>query len=234
MPSKNVAYNGQAFWHSIHSSNSQVGPITYPQDMRNCVNCHDAKAGGGDSWYTHPSRAACGACHTKVNFATGVGHSGANLPQLSDDECARCHQPQGDLEFDASIKGAHTQLYKSNQLKGLKAAIVSSSNMLPGKKPTVVYKLTNGDGTAVDGTKLATFAPILAGPTTSYTKYFRENGVVASTNPNPGVFDMATGNTTYTFTNAIPTTASGTWTLSADIYRNVNLKRGDGKADIIQ
>src|SRR5512140_345906 len=226
MPSKNVAYNGQAFWHSIHSSNSQVGPITYPQDMRNCVNCHDAKAGGGDSWYTHPSRAACGACHTKVNFATGVGHSGANLPQLSDDECARCHQPQGDLEFDASIKGAHTIPEKSKQLKGLVATIDSYSDMAAGKKPTVVFKITNGDGTAVDGSKLNSFSPKLGGPTTSYSKYFSEAGAATAK------FNAATGLTSYTFTNAIPDNAKGTWTLSGDLYRNINLKRGDGGADV--
>ena len=47
-----------------------------------------------------------------------------------------------------------------------------------------------------------------------------------------GVFDAAAGTTTYTFTAALPADATGTWTISADIRRNVTLKRGDGKADI--
>ena len=41
-----------------------------------------------------------------MNFATGANH--VNLPQVSDNQCTQCHIPQGELEFDASIKGAHT------------------------------------------------------------------------------------------------------------------------------
>ncbi|HEU5162865.1 MAG TPA: hypothetical protein VFV54_06960, partial [Thermoanaerobaculia bacterium] len=79
---------------------------------------------------------------------------------------------------------------------------------------------------AVDGTKLATFSPILAGPTTSYKTYFREDARTRAT------FDAATGNTTYTFTNAIPADAKGSFAISADVYRNSTLKRADGGADI--
>ena len=86
--------------------------------------------------------------------------------------------------------------FKSKQLKGLNAAVVSVTNMLPGKQPTAVFKITNGDGTAVDGTKLATFSPILAGPTSNYGANFRENAITK------GVFSAAAGTTTYTFTAA--------------------------------
>ena len=48
---------------------------------------------------------ACGACHNDVNFATGEKHAGG--PQFDDKLCANCHIPQGEIEFDASIKGAH-------------------------------------------------------------------------------------------------------------------------------
>jgi hypothetical protein len=30
-----------------------------------------------------------------------------NLPQVSDNNCATCHTPQGELPLDASILGAH-------------------------------------------------------------------------------------------------------------------------------
>jgi OmcA/MtrC family decaheme c-type cytochrome len=213
--------------------------VTYPQDRRNCWNCHEGtgaastKPTQADAWLTKPSARACGACHDDVNFATGEnhGHPGANIPPQKDDsQCARCHIPDSGVEFDASIKGAHTIPEKSRQLKGLKSEIVSFSDMVAGKKPTVVFKITNADGSAVDGSKLATFAPILAGPTTSYTKYFRESGV--GTTATAAKFDAATGLTTYTFTNAIPADTKGTWTLSADVYRNATIKRTDGLADI--
>lgn len=203
--------------------------VLYPQDVRNCANCHEGtnaslKTTQADLWNTKPSRDACGSCHDDVNWVTGAHHAAG--PQLDDNACASCHHPESEVEFDASIKGAHMIPEKSKQLKGLKAAIVATSDVAPGKKPTVVFKITNGDGTAIDGTKLTTFAPILAGPTRDYTKYFRENALAKA------VFDAAAGTTTYTFTNGIPADATGTWSFSGDIYRNATLKRGDGGADI--
>ncbi len=209
-------------------SSSDFSTVGYPQNILNCANCHEGtvatnKGAGSNVWYTYPSRAACGSCHDDVDWVTGANHPAG--PQADDNACASCHQPDG-LEFDASIKGAHTVPEKSKQLKGLNATVVSVTNMTPGKSPTAVFKLTNGDGTAVDGTKLATFSPIFAGPTSNYGVNVRENAITK------GVFSAAAGTTTYTFTAALPATASGTWTISADIRRNVSLKRGDGKADI--
>ncbi|MEO8215550.1 MAG: OmcA/MtrC family decaheme c-type cytochrome [Acidobacteriota bacterium] len=203
--------------------------VAFPQDIRNCATCHEGsdpnnKGAQSNAWYTYPSRAACGSCHDDIDWVTGINHPGG--PQLNDSACASCHIPDSGQEFDASIKGAHTIPEKSKQLKGISATIVSVSDMAAGKKPTVVFKITNGDGTAVDGTKLSTFAPIVGGPTSSYSKYFRESALAKA------VFDAATGTTSYTFNNALPADASGTWTVSADIYRNVSLKRADGKADI--
>jgi len=203
--------------------------VVFPQDIRNCANCHEGtnpanKGAQSNVWYTNPSRAACGSCHDDVDWVTGANHPAG--PQADDNACASCHQPESGQEYDASIKGAHTVPEKSKQLKGLNAAIVSVTDMAPGKNPTAVFKITNGDGTAVDGTKLTTFAPIFGGPTSSYSKYYRESALTK------GVYDAAAGTTSYTFTAALPGDASRTWTISADIYRNINLKRGDGKADI--
>lgn len=203
--------------------------VTYPQDVRNCDNCHEGidatkKPAQSDAWYTKPNREACGSCHDDVNWVTGANHAAG--PQLDDTQCASCHQPSSDVEFDASIKGAHTIPLKSTQLKGITATVVSATNMAPGKKPTAVFLLKNNDGTFIDATKLATFSPILAGATSDYTWYRREEGRTT------GVYDAATGTTTYTFTNAIPETAKGSWTISVDIRRNATLKRGDGGADI--
>jgi OmcA/MtrC family decaheme c-type cytochrome len=202
---------------------------TYPQDIRNCNNCHEgtnaaAKPAQALAYITNPSRDACGSCHDDINFATGEKHPGG--AQANDAACATCHIPDSGQEFDASVKGAHTIPLKSKQLKGINATIVSATNVKAGQKPTVVFKLTNGDGSAIDGTKLATFSPILAGSTSNYGPNFRENAIAK------GIFDAAAGTTTYTFTTAIPADATGTWTLSADIRRNVTLKRADGKADI--
>jgi len=220
--------NGQ----SIHDFSTVAWPqLTQIGDIRQCATCHEGtvatnKGAQSNAWYTNPSRDACGSCHDNVNFTTGENHPAG--PQADDKACASCHVPDSGVEFDASIKGAHVVPEKSKQLLGLNATIVSWSDMAPGKKPTVTFKITNGDGTPVDGTKLSAFAPICAGPTSSYGKpYARESGLTK------GVYNATLGTTTYTFTTAMPTDASGTWTLSADIYRSVNLKRGDKKADIV-
>jgi OmcA/MtrC family decaheme c-type cytochrome len=202
--------------------------VVFPQDIRNCATCHEGsvaanKGAQSTAWFTNPGREACGSCHDDINWVTGANHPAG--PQADDKACAACHQPEG-VEFDASIKGAHTVPFKSKQLKGLNATVVSVTNMLAGKQPTAAFKITNNDGTVVDGTKLATFSPILAGPSSNYSKYYRENAI------SKGVFSAAAGTTTYTFTAALPADASGTWTISADLRRNASLKRGDGKADI--
>lgn len=215
--------------NSIHDYST----VAHPQDPRNCDSCHEGnvpanKPAQSASWYTRPTRDACGACHDDVNWTTGANHPGG--PQANDAACAACHVPETGIEFDASIKGAHTIPYQSNQLKGLTATIVSMSNFLPGKNPTVVYSVKNGDGTAVDGTKLQTFSPIFAGPTSSYRTYLSQSGL--ATGSNPATFNATTGTTTFTFSSPLPSDAKGTWSASVDIRRATSLVRGDGKPNI--
>jgi OmcA/MtrC family decaheme c-type cytochrome len=203
--------------------------VVYPQDIRNCDNCHEGTGAAATKptqshiWYATPTMNACGACHDDINWTTGAGHAAG--PQANNDACATCHPADGP-EFGATVKGAHTIPLKSTQLAGLNVEIVSASNMKPGEKPTVVFKVTDNKGTALDATKLSTFSPILAGPTTSYKNYWRESGKTT------GKFDAAAGTTTYTFTNAILADTKGTWTVSADVYRTVAIKRADGEADV--
>lgn len=202
--------------------------VAFPQDIRNCTTCHDAAAKEKEIWYTRPTALVCGSCHDNVNFATGANHPGG--PQSDDSACANCHVPDSGKEFDASIVGAHTIPLKSTQMMNYVATVVSVSNVGPGKKPTVVFNVKDKNGNNVDGTKLSSFSAKLGGPTSSYTTYFAESVVANATNKNPGTYDPATGNTTFTFANAIPATesASSTWTISADIYNSVTLKKADG------
>jgi OmcA/MtrC family decaheme c-type cytochrome len=199
--------------------------VVFPQDIRNCDTCHTAPASVPPDQrptqaavnITFPGRASCGSCHDDVNFATGENHPG--LAQPDDSQCATCHRPQGDREFDASILGAHTVPYKSTQLKGLKSEILSVSNTAPGQHPTVVFKITENDGTVVSPASLGSNLNLLmGGPTTDYAvSPFRERA------------DGATFNGTtasYTFTNAVPADATGTWAFSIEARRTVVLDDG--------
>ncbi|RPJ50390.1 MAG: OmcA/MtrC family decaheme c-type cytochrome, partial [Acidobacteria bacterium] len=208
---------------SVHDY-SNVG---YPQDVRNCESCHDSEAGAAqhEAWLLHPTRAACGSCHDDVNFASGANHANG-LVQTSDKFCANCHWPEGDLEFDASIKGAHVVPTASKQLPGVNLEILEVVNSAPGQTPTVKYRLTNDAGQPILPTELSSFSLLLAGPTTDYTTMIRESAAAGS---------VAAGDAfNYTFKAAIPATATGTFFVSADAYRNVNINPGQVKQETVR
>ncbi len=228
-------YDGQIFFHQLHSGlNPNVVPdITYPQDVRFCTTCHDPKAAGGASWNTYPSTAACGSCHTDVNFVTGANHKAG--PATDDSKCKDCHKPQGDVEWDAGITNAHVVPLFTSQAKGLNAKIISVTNAKPGQKPVVTFQLTNNDGSFIDPgafkvPSYGTLNIILGGPTTDYTnpgeaaagQPFREPAQTAT-------YNATNGQGTYTFTNAIPATAKGTYTFSIETRRTVTLNPAPAK-----
>ena len=191
--------------------------VVFPQDIRNCTTCHNPSAAESQIWYTRPSRAVCSSCHDNVNFATGENHPGGM--QADDSACASCHVPEGDREFDASIKGAHTVPLKSTQLKGLNARIVSIESVGPGLKPRVTFQLTENDGTVVNPSAFGSNLNLLmGGPTTDYAiNPIRERADSAAFNGTLAI---------YTFTRMIPADAMGTWAFSIEARRTVTLNPG--------
>lgn len=208
LPSVKAGTPYQIIGRTVHDYST----VKFPQDIRNCTTCHQGTS-EAHIWYTRPSRAACGSCHDNVNWETGEGHVAG--PQANDQACASCHIPQGESEFDASIKGAHTVPNKSTQLRGLKMEILNVTNAGPGQKPTVTFRITNADdGSVVAPASLGGVSLHLAGPTTDYATVVTENAIGASFNGDTAV---------YTFNYALPEDASGTWVVSADAYRNVTI-----------
>jgi OmcA/MtrC family decaheme c-type cytochrome len=221
MTGTNTHLDGQIFFHALHQgTDSTVGPITYPQDIRNCATCHDVKSAGGGSWYTYPSIAACGSCHNTLNFVTGANHPAG---PAADGTCTTCHTPDSGLEWDASIKAAHVVEYRSKQLYGLVMKIVSVTQTAPGQKPIVKYQIVDKNGKSMDPRPFDTLRFTLGGPTTDYSSYISEDAQATTT------FDGTTA--TYTFQAAVPATAKNTWMLTCDVELTVPLKQGDGKPD---
>src|SRR6266542_4339857 len=203
------------------NADNDYSTVVFPQDIRNCQNCHEgrnpaAKPSQSDVWYTKPARAPCGACHDDIDWVTGANHAGG--PQADDSACASCHVPQGDVEYDAGIRTAHTPPYRSKQLKGLNATILDVTNVGPGKKPTVTFKLTENDGTVLDPKNFGASSSVnflLGGPTTDYAvDPFRESASGATFNGTIA---------TYNFTNAIPASAKGTWAIAIEARRTITL-----------
>jgi OmcA/MtrC family decaheme c-type cytochrome len=220
-------------------SMSNFSTVVDPADPRRCEVCHDQTKGAvqAKAFLTEPSRAACGACHDDVNFATGVNHAGGF--QADDTQCANCHIPKGETPFDASILGAHVvpadtaALYPQNPdtlLAGFNLAITGVTNTLAGQAPTVAFTLTDDGGNNIAPSKASTLQFTMAGPTTDY-------GAVSfgsDTTGTPGYVTesaakaacTSTGNCSYTFTHVIPTGSTGTYTIGGEARMTVTVLAG--------
>ena len=119
------------------------------------------------AFMTNPTRAACGSCHDDVNFATGANHPGG--PQFDDNECATCHIPQGEIDFDASILGAHVVPTESSSAVGpIGRRSPVSPTARPARQPTVSFTVQNSAGTPRPALALGSISFTMAGPTTDY------------------------------------------------------------------
>ena len=130
----------------VHHRHFGLVSGAFPSDVRRCETCHEPKTGAAqaDAWLKNPSRAACGSCHDNIDFATGKNHF--SLPQVSDNQCAECHIPKGENEFDASIRGAHTMPQEAPSRPGIVVNLVKVENGAAGKNPTVTFTLKDHAG----------------------------------------------------------------------------------------
>jgi len=208
---------------------SDFSKIVFPPDgaTENCQVCHESTTGAAqaNAWVTNPNREACGSCHDNVNFATGLNHTSANLPEFDDNSCKNCHIPVGENDFDASIMGAHVVPHSSSLIKGVVAKIVSVANLKPGQNPSVTFTLTDKAGNPLDPSKINRVAITIAGPTTDYVAFANTAtpGYVTET----AASAKANGSSwTYTFSTAIPANASGTWAVAIEARTSETLLAG--------
>lgn len=226
--------------YTMGSNSTGTGPesdwstVVFPADVRRCEACHDQKSGAAqaNAYYTTPTRAACGSCHDNLNFATGANHVAG--PQIDDNQCANCHVPQGELEFDASIKGAHTIPVDSSARPGLVVDIQKVDNGGAGQKPMVTFSVRDFSGNAVPMSALTTspnrIALTLAGPTSDYgyTNFGSDvttHGYVQE-NPAASAQCASDGTCTYTFTHALPANATGTYAIGIEARRSLTILPG--------
>jgi OmcA/MtrC family decaheme c-type cytochrome len=215
-----------------------VSKFVFPADARRCEMCHSQTSGATQAAYylTKPNREACGACHNDVNFATGVNHPGG--PQFDDNLCATCHIPQGEMDFDASIKGAHVIPSESTLLGGVALAITKVSNGTAGSKPVVAYTLKDGSGNPLSASKLSVLNFTMAGPTTDYGNTNFGSGVTSPGYVTESALTAGTcgadGSCLYTFTHAVPAKATGTFSMAGEALRNETVLAGTTSEQAIQ
>jgi hypothetical protein len=161
------------------------------------------------NWMTRPARLVCGGCHEDIDWETGAGHAGG--AQDNDNSCGFCHQPDSGQEFDASVRGAHQQLFSSSQFPGLLVELISVRDTDPGDYPTVEFLVRTKSGT-VPPLSLDRLRFALTGPNTDYT--------IGETNEDPQeTVDAVKWNGSaweYTLKTALPMDASGSYTISAE------------------
>jgi OmcA/MtrC family decaheme c-type cytochrome len=208
-----------------------------PGDPRRCETCHSQTTGAAQAtaFLTNPTRAACGACHDDVNFATGANHPGG--AQFDDTQCSTCHVPQGAIDFDASILGAHVAPTASSLLSGLAVNIVSVTNSTAGNTPVVAFTVQNNAGAGIPLSALGSISFTMAGPTVNYG--WTNFGV--STTPGYVTESAATksicdgnGNCTYAFTHPVPAGNTGTYAIGVEARRTEVVRVGTPKQQSIQ
>lgn len=130
--------------------------VTFPQDARNCVRCHDGTPGAanttpqGDHWKTQPGIEACGSCHDDVYFGRTPDprrpyqtkpHSGGVLSDNS--TCASCHAA-GRFNDGKDIVVAHSL---PARLKAAAARfelrILGVTGTTPGAQPVVTFSVVD-------------------------------------------------------------------------------------------
>lgn len=196
--------------------------VEFPADARRCESCHDQSTTMAQKdAYLKPNRRGCGSCHDNVNFATGENH--ADLPQVSDNQCSTCHSVQGELEFDLSIKGAHTIPTQSKELPGTVFDILAVDDGAPGKRPTVTFSVKDKAGNPILPSQMTRLSLLLNGPTTDFGPQISEPALTAQ--GNNGVYF-------WTFAAAIPATAKGSYVVGIEGYRNITLLKGTKKEQV--
>ena len=155
------------------------------------------------NWMTRPSRVDCGACHSYIDWETGEGHRGG--PQEDDEFCSFCHAADTGVEFDASVKGAHTVPLASSALGGVFVDIKEVTNTGPGMSPTVVFSLNSKSG-PIDPATLDRLLFVLSGPNEDFEFYAQENVLNGLT--------AVAGGWSYTFSAKVPSDAMGSYSVS--------------------
>lgn len=218
-----IAGTPYRIWHrGAWSDFSNVGFPSGTDELMTCTVCHQ-NAPQANNYMSNPTRAACGACHDNVNFASGLNH--VNLPQVDDNQCTQCHTAKG-KEFDASVTGGHIVATRSIQLPGVVFKLIRVDNAKPGQKPVVVFSVMDKSNNPVDITKMNSCSLVMAGPTSDYNGYVSEDARKA-TYSGAGVY-------TYTFNTALPAAAAGSYAVGIEGYNNVTVNPNTVNSTVVR
>ncbi|MEH6516745.1 MAG: OmcA/MtrC family decaheme c-type cytochrome [Halioglobus sp.] len=139
-----VQAGGEYAIYGFRDTKHDYSNVHYPQDIRNCVNCHAGTGTGsdredlvltnqGDNWNEYPARASCGSCHDQLDFEK---HAGG---QPDDSRCASCHGVGGRA---GSPEESHRIAFDQAR-EAFQAEIIAVDSTAPGETPVVTFKVSN-------------------------------------------------------------------------------------------
>ncbi len=163
---------------------------------------------------------------SRVARDRNLGDDLVNLPQVSDNQCSSFHVSQGELDLDASIRGAHLDSRFSRNLRGTTFEILNVADGVAGKRPSVTFTIKNQEGAPILPSTMDRLSPVLAGPTTDYSSFVSEDAR-KTTGSTDGRFE-------WTFQNHIAATATGTFSISIEGYKNITLLPGTKKETVVR
>ncbi len=198
------------------SSVHDYSHVKFPRDIRECEVCHDGPQ--GSNYGDRPAIDACVSCHDRLTFsdppeAGFTPHTPPIPPTLA---CSTCHELDTGL---LPIRPRHYTGTLDSARPTVALAIEGVTDSAPGETPTMTFTVMS-DGAARDivAEPLDSLRAILAGPNTDYTAYesntIQGGGASGTLVP----VDAAAGRFAYTFANAIPANATGSWTVSLEGY----------------
>ena len=196
-------------WDSRTRSVNYSTVVFRPIRTQRCTMCHSQTTGAAQAtaYMTNPTRAACGSCHDDVNFATGANHPAGSRTERQ--QCSNCHIPQGEMDFDASIVGAHVVPTDSSPAFGPEGRRSPSvTNGAAGNNPTVTFTADEQRGRRRAAFR-ARFALADHGRTDHrlrlhHLRQRRHSTPGYVTESATGATCTAAGTCTYTFTHAVP------------------------------
>jgi OmcA/MtrC family decaheme c-type cytochrome len=151
----------------------------------------------------------------------GENHPGRN--PRADGTCVECHEPEGE-EFDESIVGAHVVPSQSAQLPRATLEIVSVAGLSAGSVPMVTFRIADGQGEAMAPDDLDYLAVTLAGVTDDDHTRITETIYATDADTPSAAKSASDGAYLYTFRNALPDDAGGTFAVVLEGYSEQKLR----------
>jgi OmcA/MtrC family decaheme c-type cytochrome len=227
--------------------------VTFPREVRDCDACHAGAADAATAMRSEISRRTCQGCHPDVWYGAGtpdaahLPHPGG--PQADDSACPTCHVSTATTPAKyVDIREAHVPIIASPRMNRPALQIVEVRDARPDMSPTVVFTLTDREGTIdslfaptplADPTSPLTrdhfswFEITIAGPVSPDFRSYGANGPIGefigacwtgeTTCSQPvgqAVFDPSSGRFSYTFQSKLPNWATGTWIVGLDTRRS--------------